>query len=118
MARTRPARRRRANGIRLNLEIVGIAAIALAVLFGIAVAFPHHAGSMGDWTAKELRRLFGDATPLFPVLVALIGGIIFLEISVPREGTRIGGDPRYARPDAAGADEEAELHAAFTVAEM
>jgi S-DNA-T family DNA segregation ATPase FtsK/SpoIIIE len=84
MARTRPARRRRANGIRLNLEIVGIAAIALAVLFGIAVAFPHHAGSMGDWTAKELRRLFGDATPLFPVLVALIGGIIFLEISVPR----------------------------------
>lgn len=84
MARTRPARRRRANGIRLNLEIVGIAAIALAILFGIAVAFPHHAGSMGDWTAKELRRLFGDATPLFPVLIALIGGIIFLEISVPR----------------------------------
>jgi S-DNA-T family DNA segregation ATPase FtsK/SpoIIIE len=84
MARTRPARRRRANGIRLNLEIVGIVAIALAVLFGIAVAFPHHAGSMGDWTAKELRRLFGDATPLFPVLVALVGGIIFLEISVPR----------------------------------
>src|SRR5262249_40887816 len=42
----------------------------------------------------------------------------FLEISVPREGTRVGGDPRYARPDAAGADEEAELHAAFTVAEL
>ncbi len=42
----------------------------------------------------------------------------FLEISVPREGTRIGGDPRYARPDAPGADEEAELHAAFTVAEL
>src|SRR5262245_7180777 len=42
----------------------------------------------------------------------------FLEISVPREGTRVGGDPRYARPDAPGADEEAELHAAFTVAEL
>src|SRR5215475_14795284 len=42
----------------------------------------------------------------------------FLEISVAREGTRVGGDPRYARPDAPGADEEAELHAAFTVAEL
>ena len=42
----------------------------------------------------------------------------FLEISVPREGTRVGGDPRYARPDAPGADEEAELHATFTVAEL
>ncbi len=37
---------------------------------------------------------------------------------MPREGTRIGGDPRYARPDAPGADEEGELHAAFTVAEL
>ncbi len=85
MARTRPERRRRANaGIRLNLEIVGITAIALAVFCGIAVAFPHHAGSIGSWTAKELRRLFGDATPLFPVLVGLIGAIVFLEINVPR----------------------------------
>ena len=31
-----------------------------------------------------LRTLFGDAAPLFPVLVALIGGIVFLEINVPR----------------------------------
>src|SRR5260221_1436558 len=42
----------------------------------------------------------------------------FLEISVPREGTRIGGDPRYARPDAAGAGEEGELPAAVTGAGM
>ena len=77
--------RRRANArTRLNLEIVGIAAIALALLCGIALAFPHYAGSIGGWTAKELRNLFGDAAPLFPVLVALIGGIIFLEINVPR----------------------------------
>jgi S-DNA-T family DNA segregation ATPase FtsK/SpoIIIE len=77
--------RRRANARnRLNLEIVGLAAIALAVLCGIALAFPNHAGSIGHWGATELRALFGDAAPLFPVLVALIGGIIFLEINVPR----------------------------------
>ena len=85
MARNRPERSRRRNArTRLNLEIVGLAAIALAVLCGIALAFPNHAGSIGGWAATELRALFGDAAPLFPVLVALIGGIIFLEINVPR----------------------------------
>ena len=68
--------RRRANGIRLNLEIVGIAAIALAVFCGFALAFPHYAGGIGAWTAKELHALFGAAAPLFPVLVALIGCIM------------------------------------------
>ena len=42
----------------------------------------------------------------------------FLEISVPREGTRVGGDPRYSRPDAPGADAGTLLHATFTVAEL
>ncbi len=42
----------------------------------------------------------------------------FLEISVPREGTRPMGDPRYARPDQASADDRNQLHATFTVAEM
>ena len=42
----------------------------------------------------------------------------FLEISVPREGTRPAGDPRYTRPDQAGADEGTNLHATFTVAEL
>ncbi|HVN69385.1 MAG TPA: DNA translocase FtsK [Candidatus Binatia bacterium] len=89
MARTRfgsAANRRRRGyaGTRLNLEIVGIAAIALAALCGFALAVPHHSGSVGLWTAMELRRLFGGAAPLFPVLVALIGGIVFLEINVPR----------------------------------
>lgn len=77
-------RRRATARTRLNLEIVGLAAIALAVLCGIALAFPNHAGSIGGWAATELRAVFGDAAPLFPVLVALIGGIIFLEINVPR----------------------------------
>src|SRR5579863_2455797 len=77
--------RRRANARnRLNLEIVGLASIAFAVLCGIALAFPNHAGSIGHWAAIELRALFGDAAPLFAVLVALIGGIVFLEINVPR----------------------------------
>ena len=85
MARNRPERSRRRNArTRLNLEIVGLAAIALAVLCGIALAFPNHAGSIGGWAATGLRALFGDGAPLFPVLVALIGGIIFLEINVPR----------------------------------
>ena len=42
----------------------------------------------------------------------------FLEISVPREGTRVGGDPRYARPTDADADTGNRLLATFTVAEM
>src|SRR6266851_7791816 len=42
----------------------------------------------------------------------------FLEISVARSGTRVGGDPRYARPDDAAAREDLELNASFTIAEM
>jgi 5-methylthioadenosine/S-adenosylhomocysteine deaminase len=42
----------------------------------------------------------------------------FLEISVARRGTRIGGDPRYSRPDDEAAAEELRLNARFTVAEL
>lgn len=42
----------------------------------------------------------------------------FLEISVAREGTRVGGDPRYVRPDDDAASEELRLNAQFTVAEL
>src|SRR5262247_374278 len=42
----------------------------------------------------------------------------FLDISVPREGTRVGGDPRYVRPDQPGAEAGNRLLATFTVAEM
>lgn len=41
----------------------------------------------------------------------------FLEISVPREGTRIGGDPRYAGAEAMGSREMA-VWCDFTVAEL
>jgi cytosine/adenosine deaminase-related metal-dependent hydrolase len=42
----------------------------------------------------------------------------FLEVTVPREGTRVGGDPRYARPTDPDADVDTRLLATFTVAEM
>src|SRR4029453_16910624 len=42
----------------------------------------------------------------------------FLDISVPREGTRVGGDPRYVRPDQPGAEAGNRPLATFTVAEL
>src|ERR1700674_3687181 len=42
----------------------------------------------------------------------------FLEISVAKEGTRVGGDPRYVRPDDNSVLEELKLNARFTVAEL
>src|SRR5437660_12130304 len=40
----------------------------------------------------------------------------FLEITVPREGTRVGGDPRYAPPPEADAEAGNRRPATFTVA--
>ncbi|HYL27981.1 MAG TPA: DNA translocase FtsK, partial [Candidatus Nitrosotalea sp.] len=77
-------RRKRSARTRLNLEIVGIAAVALAVFCAVALAFPHAAGAVGGGTASLLRRLFGGMAPIFPVLVALFGAIVFLEVNVPR----------------------------------
>ena len=42
----------------------------------------------------------------------------FLEISVAREGTRVGGDPRYVRPDDNAVLEELAFNARFTIAEL
>src|SRR4029077_3138075 len=42
----------------------------------------------------------------------------FFEISVARQGTRVGGDPRYARPDENAVADELMLNARFTVAEL
>lgn len=78
-------RRKATAKTRLNYEIAGIAALGLAVLFGIALVVPaQHAGIIGSHTAATLHALFGNAAALFPVLIALFGGIIFLEINVPR----------------------------------
>ncbi|HEY1977783.1 MAG TPA: DNA translocase FtsK [Candidatus Baltobacteraceae bacterium] len=81
MARARSKATARA---RLNLEIVGITAIGLAVLCGVSLAVPHLAGSFGGWTASTLRLLFGGGAALFPVLLAAMGAIVFLEVNVPR----------------------------------
>jgi cytosine/adenosine deaminase-related metal-dependent hydrolase len=42
----------------------------------------------------------------------------FLEISVPREGATVRGDPRYLKHGDAGAEAAFALNAAFTVAEL
>jgi 5-methylthioadenosine/S-adenosylhomocysteine deaminase len=42
----------------------------------------------------------------------------FLEISVPKEGKTVSGDPRYLKHGVAGADAALELNAAFTVVEL
>lgn len=78
-------RRKATAKTRLNFEIAGLAAIGIAVLLALALAVrPSHAGVAGSATAFALHVLFGGAAGLFPVLVALFGAIIFLEINVPR----------------------------------
>ncbi len=84
-------RRKATAKTRLNFEIAGIAAIGLAVLLGIALALPAaRAGIAGGATAAGLSALFGGAAPLFPVLVAFFGAIVFLEINVPRMLATLG----------------------------
>ena len=83
MARVR-RKSRPAPRMRLNLEIVGIAALGLALLLGVALAAPTHSGAVGAAFAHALLAAFGRAAWLAPVLVALFGGIVFLEINVPK----------------------------------
>ena len=70
--------------MRLNLEIAGIAAFGLAMLLGIALVAPARSGAIGAGMAHGLVVAFGGAAWLVPILVALVGGIVFLEINVPR----------------------------------
>jgi S-DNA-T family DNA segregation ATPase FtsK/SpoIIIE len=67
-----------------NLEILGITAFGVAILLGIALALPAHSGLWGASTAHGLHRFFGATAWLFPLLIAVIGAIIFIEIDVPR----------------------------------
>ncbi len=77
--------RRRAAKSRLNYEIAGMAAIGIAVLLAVALTLaPAHAGAAGAATARALHWTFGSAAGLFPVLIALFGAIVFLEINLPR----------------------------------
>lgn len=76
-------RRRGASRRGLNLEIVGIVAFGLAVLFVVALVLPRGVGAFGA-AAKLLEHLLGAAAPIFPILIAVLGAIVFLEINVPR----------------------------------
>jgi len=78
--------------MRVNLEIAGMAALAFALLLGIAlVAPPARTGVVGGAVAFALHGLFGAAAALFVVLIALIGAVVFLEINVPRMIATLGG---------------------------
>jgi hypothetical protein len=92
MARTR---RRAGSSMRrsptgFNLEILGIAAFGFALFLGVALVLPAHSGQLGASTAHVLHSLFGAAAWLFPLLVAAIGAIIFIEIDVPRLMATLG----------------------------
>jgi S-DNA-T family DNA segregation ATPase FtsK/SpoIIIE len=70
--------------VRLNLEIAGIAALGLATLLTISLVAPGRSGALGAAMAHALGVAFGGAAWLVPLLVAVIGGIVFLEINVPQ----------------------------------
>ena len=76
--------------MRLNLEIAGIGAFVFALLSGIALAAPARSGAFGAVVAHALGAAFGSAAWLVPPLIALIGGIVFLEINVPRMIATLG----------------------------
>src|SRR5579871_3403023 len=67
-----------------NLEIAGIAALGAALLLALSLMLPSRSGAAGAALAGSLHVLFGSAAWLVPVVVALLGAIVFLEINVPR----------------------------------
>jgi len=77
--------------MRLNLEIAGIAAFGAALYLGLAIGAPEHSGALGVRLARWLTLAFGAASWLVPLVVALLGGIVFLEINVPRLIAKFGG---------------------------
>jgi S-DNA-T family DNA segregation ATPase FtsK/SpoIIIE len=76
--------------MRLNLEIAGIVAFAFALLSAIALGARTHSGAIGGAIAHALVAGFGSAAWLVPVLVAVLGAIVFLEINVPRMIATLG----------------------------
>jgi S-DNA-T family DNA segregation ATPase FtsK/SpoIIIE len=83
-------RRKAGATVRLNFEIAGIAAFGVAVLLGLALAIPSSSGAVGSATARALVALFGSAAWLAPLVLALLGAIVFLEINVPRMIATLG----------------------------
>ncbi len=76
--------------MRINLEIAGIAAFGIALLLAIALIAPAGSGAIGAALAHGLHAWFGRAAWLVPFVAALLAGIIFLEINVPRQIATLG----------------------------
>jgi DNA segregation ATPase FtsK/SpoIIIE-like protein len=77
---------------RWNYEIAGIIALGIALLLAVSLIVPPpHTGLLGMYTAAALRAIFGHAAGWFPLLVALLATIVFLEINVPRMIATLGG---------------------------
>ena len=76
--------------MRLNLEIAGIAAFGSALYLGLAIGAPDRSGWLGETLARWLGIAFGGSAWLVPLVVALLGGIVFLEINVPRLIAKFG----------------------------
>ncbi len=77
---------------RWNYEIAGIVALGIAILLAVSLIVPPaHTGFAGVHTAAALHVLFGFAAGWFPLLVALLATIVFLEINVPRMIATLGG---------------------------
>jgi DNA segregation ATPase FtsK/SpoIIIE, S-DNA-T family len=77
---------------RWNYEIAGIIALGIAILLAVSlIVSPAHTGIVGVYTAAALHALFGYAAGWFPLLIALLATIVFLEINVPRMIATLGG---------------------------
>ena len=77
---------------RWNYEIAGIVALGIALLLAVSLIVPPaHTGFIGVHTAAALHALFGYAAGGFPLLLALLATIVFLEINVPRMIASLGG---------------------------
>jgi DNA segregation ATPase FtsK/SpoIIIE-like protein len=77
---------------RWNFEIAGIVALGIAILLAVSLIVPSaHTGFVGVHTAAALHALFGYAAGWFPLLIALLATIVFLEINVPRMIATLGG---------------------------
>jgi S-DNA-T family DNA segregation ATPase FtsK/SpoIIIE len=88
MKHIKAARSRRVDtlpGLTLNLEIIGIALLAIAVLLALALSLPQgRTGSLGPIVVAALRGGFGGGAWLAVALLAVVAVIVFLELHATR----------------------------------
>ena len=77
-----PSRRPTAPRKRLDLELTGFGTLGFAAFLFLAMFIPPgHAGALGFFVRQPLVMLFGNVAIGFPMLVALIGSVFFLEVA-------------------------------------